>query len=365
MKILHIVEDFSINSGGLRTVIKDLNFFLNQNNHNSSILSSKKEPEDEVFIVETTNAWLYSKKWKTFVNDFHQESKIDVIHIHGVWMYPQYSIAKLCNKLQIPFVLSIHGMYEPWLWKKGTLKKKLYFNLLSKKAFFKASYIHAITPTEQINLNKLFNHNHIIEIPNLIQDNNSHPVIYNQNQEKYILYLGRLDEKKGIDLLLNAFSQLKDEKITLQIAGALNEYKNELDRIILARGIKDKVKFLGQVKRDDKIQLIKNAFVLVAPSHSEVIGMVNLEAGILGTPVITTYQTGLNRLWNENGGTLINPIKEELLEALNKSTSITVEERIKRGQKLQKFVSTHYSWSTRYKDWDDLYRSIIINTIDE
>lgn len=365
MKILHIVEDFSIDSGGLRTVIKDLNFFLNQNNHDSSILTSKKEEDDQVDIISVKNNWLYSKEWAEFVKKNHQKKKIDIVHIHGVWLYPQNRIARLCHKLQVPFILSVHGMYEPWLWNKGVLKKKLYFNLLSKKTFKKASCIHAITPFEKNNLSKLFPNNQIIEIPNLIHSDRITPVSYKGNDEKYILYLGRLDKKKGIDLLINVFAQVKDREITLKIAGSFNDYKIELENLISKNSLKCKVEFLGQIKGEEKIQLIKNAIVLVAPSHSEVIGMVNLEAAILGTPVITTHQTGLNKEWNNNGGKLINPTYDELSEAINESISITANERVKRGKRLQKHVVIHYSWSTRYQDWENLYKSIMITSTDE
>ena len=62
------------------------------------------------------------------------------------------------------------------------------------------------------------------------------------------------------------------------------------------------------------LTLFKNAFVFVAPSHSEVIGMVNLEAAILQTPVITTFQTGLLKDWSKNGGFLIEPTENEILK---------------------------------------------------
>ena len=60
MKILHIVEDFSIKSGGLRTVIKNLDFHLKKLGHDSFILAYDKEKNDDVFVLNATNKWLYS-----------------------------------------------------------------------------------------------------------------------------------------------------------------------------------------------------------------------------------------------------------------------------------------------------------------
>ena len=85
--------------------------------------------------------------------------------------------------------------------------------------------------------------------------------------------------------------------------------------------------------------------------------MVNLEAAILKTPVITTYQTGLDKEWNANGGQLINPDIDELTTALEHALSWSVQEREQNGQKLHLFVRNNYSWEERFKDWLALYAS--------
>ncbi len=358
MKILHVLEDYSVHSGGIRTVLKELNQKLNQANIDSYILSSKKEKDDEIFLVETGKPWLYSKQWAEELNEIYIKNNIDIIHIHGVWMYPQYIAAKFAIQHQIPFLLTPHGMYEPFLWNKSKLKKKIYFNLLSKPVFSKADAIHAITFNEKNNLKKLFQNSNIIEIPNLIDQNNFKEIPPNLN-EKYILFLGRLDPKKGIDLLIKSFSKINNTGWKLKIAGGFTPYKKELEKLVEEYNLADKVEFLGLVTGEVKNQLYANAFVFVAPSHSEVVGMVNLEAAIFKTPVITTYQTGLNPKWNDNGGILINPKIEELINALNKVTNWSIEERIHNGIKLHNFVINNYSWQNRLKDWKALYENIL------
>ena len=357
MKILHIVEDFSLLSGGLRTVIKDLNFELCSDNNKSKILSSKKEESDSIYIVGTNNPWLYSRKWIPELLALQAKYSFDVFHIHGVWTFPQYITAKFCIKKSFPFIISTHGMYEPWLWKKGAFKKKLYFNLLAKNVFKKASFIHAITEGEKNNLQKLFKQNTIVEIPNLIKTIDFSENIPTGIQEKYILYLGRLDKKKGIDILINAFAKISDKKVKLKIAGKKNNYKKELDVLIKKNNLTKRVIFSGLVKNDIKERLIKEAFVLVAPSHSEVIGMVNLEAAIFKIPVITTFQTGINIKWNLNGGRLINPNQNELINALNEVLKWSDKEREINGEKLYKFVVDNYSWEGKFSDWIQLYKS--------
>ena len=120
-----------------------------------------------------------------------------------------------------------------------------------------------------------------------------------------------------------------------------------------------KVQFLGLVTGEEKIKLFKNAYLFVAPSYSEVIGMVNLEAALQKTPVITTFQTGIKKEWDENGGILINPNELELIGALKKALSWTRKERDDCGEKLYSFVKHNYSWEYRLKDWIACYSDII------
>jgi glycosyltransferase involved in cell wall biosynthesis len=362
MNILHVLEDYSLHSGGLRTVVKELNEHLNDyEDVNSYIVSSKKEEEDDVCVVSSSQdkPWLYSKDWKHILEKFIIEKNIELIHIHGVWMFPQHIAAKLAVKNKIPFILTPHGMYEPWLWTKGTLKKKLYFHILSKNLFSKAFRIHAITKDEKNNLKKLFSKSEFVEIPNLIKNKDIHLQNLEVNNEKYILYLGRLHEKKGIDILIKSFSNLEDKNIKLKIAGGLNEYKSKLDALVGQLKLEKRIEFLGLVKGQQKNGLFRNAYVFVAPSFSEVVGMVNLEAALQQTPVITTHQTGLKKEWNENGGVLINPNQDEIIFALEKAINWSLEERNSNGNKLFQFVKKNYSWEYRFIDWLKLYKSTL------
>ena len=358
MNILHVVEDFSFNSGGLRTIIERLNFHLNnQKGFSSFILSSNKEPEDNIEIVNSESRWLFSVNWQKEIIRIVDDKQINCIHIHGVWMYPQYITAKVCVKQNIPFILSPHGMYEPWLWERGTIKKNIYYHFITKKLFRKAKFIHAITPSEKKNLTKYFKGSDFVEIPNLIDDTQVN-LKRESSAKRYILFLGRITKVKGLDILIKAFGQLKNKSFKLIIAGKFSEYKRDLEKMIKEFKLENQILFKGLVTGKEKQSLIQNAFVMVTPSYSEVIGMVNLEGGIQGTPVITTFQTGLDENWSENGGVLIHPNVEELTIALNNVMKWDAEKRDKNGNKLRKFVEEHYSWNSRITDWLQTYKEV-------
>ena len=362
MNILHIVEDYSLKSGGLRTVIKNLDSYLKYSNIESYILSTDKENEDDIEVLETTNSFLYSKGWFPKLDDLVSSKGIDIIHIHGTWTYLNLIAAKFAVKKNIPFILSPHGMYEPWIWNKGKFKKFFYFTFISKKWFEKADYIHTITGIESNSVKSYFKNKNIIEIPNLISFNKNEVFENNLNEltnDKYILYLGRINEKKGIDILIKSLKKIDNKMIKLLITGGFNKYQKQLQQIVEKLGLKERITFVGIVKGDTKTKLISNAWVMIAPSHSEAIGMVNLEAALYKTPSITTFQTGLLNMWSENGGMLINPKVNEVTSALNKALAWSLEERLTKGNSLYNFVKQNYSWESKLIDWINLYKKTL------
>jgi len=102
------------------------------------------------------------------------------------------------------------------------------------------------------------------------------------------------------------------------------------------------------------LQLYRNAWAFCAPSHSEAIGLVNLEAAAAGTPVITTHETGLYD-WEEGGGLLIHPRVEELCRALEQIFSWSESERQERGRTLRRLVERRYSLEAVGPQWQALY----------
>ncbi|AGC76577.1 glycosyltransferase involved in cell wall biosynthesis [Nonlabens dokdonensis] len=345
--LFHITEDISRASGGVRTVVKDL-----KNQFPLSTLLSTVKDKDDVDIIEfkKSGPWLYSPQLKEYLNQIPQKP---IFHLHGVWMHAQYIAAKIAAKRKVPFIVSPHGMYEPWLWKEGALKKKLYFYLLSKSAFAKARYIHAITPDEQKNLQKLFSKTEVVCIPNAIEIEDL--IERDKPHKPYILFLGRIHPKKGIKLLIEVFNSLKALDFDLKIAGPENDHIQELK--LLAKG-NERISFLGAVRGKEKKRLYRNAHVFIAPSYSEVVGMVNLEAAMMATPVITTYQTGLLKEWGQNGGILIDPNQKELKNAIQVVSKWTSKERDAAGKKLREFVINEYSWKVNKPKWEQLYNSM-------
>lgn len=354
-KIYHIAENVSLSSGGIRTILLLLHNYLLENKFDSTIITNFKEDSDDFIEFKTTKPWYYSKETKTYLNSLEKNS---IFHLHGVYAYSQYIAPKKALQSNLPYIVSPHGMLEPWILNKGRLKKQLYLKLILNNILKQATILHAITPLEVDSIFKLTQHKNIIEIPNLIKFDTIPQNLTYSPAEDYFVFVGRIDSKKGIDLIIETISLLEKD-VKLKILGIENEYSLYLKKLVHQLNLNSKIEFLGGIFGNKKFEIISNARALVAPSYSEAIGMVNLEAAACKTPVITTYQTGLQKEWKNNGGYLINPNVEELKKALTESQDWNANERIDRGSLLHNFAYNNYSWEKKGNLWKELYSNII------
>lgn len=86
-----------------------------------------------------------------------------------------------------------------------------------------------------------------------------------------------------------------------RVSGGIRTVINDLN-------ITEKVEIVDFVKSEQNFKLFSQVQAFIAPSFSEVIGMVNLEVAVVETPVLTTYNTGLLKGWNNEGRILIKPV---------------------------------------------------------
>ena len=362
-KIIHVVEEFfDVIASGVTTVVGDMHHQLLNAALQSDIISvtsgqPKNEFEHQSYFKN--GLWRYTN---TLAHQLEEElkSRETIIHTHGIWMYPQFIANILARKHHHPYIVSTHGMLEPWVFNKGRLKKKIYFSLMQKQNIDNASILHAITPIERDNLFAITGKKNIEIIPNFISTGFTENLKLSEktDETRYILFVGRLHPIKGIELLLKAFAKLPDKNIILKIIGPKNDYYLLLKELAKNLAIFHRVEFMGLIKGDEKYRLYRDALAFVAPSYCEMIGMVNLEAGLMSTPVITTFQTGILAGWNEHGGILINPDIEELYHALNSAVSWGDIERNDRGKTLKKYIIDNYSWEKNLHKWVNLYTSI-------
>ncbi|MDB2389808.1 glycosyltransferase [Alphaproteobacteria bacterium] len=380
MKILHVSDDISSVKGGVSSAIKALCEISLKCDLSISVIHTSNEhydlPEQTIDLCcppsRVMNFWKFS--FFLYYTLKKEISKLDpeksIIHVHGVWNAPQYFAIKLAIKYKIPFIVSFYGMLLPWLWINqgliNRIKKTLYWKLFLNNKLKYASKYHAITDDEKHIIEKyLPNKTSIAVVNNFVINNYENKIKHDSIDLNHsILFLGRIHKIKGIELLINGFIEADLPKKWKLIIYGLSENKNYEEYLkiyvnkINCRNLRDRIIFSNPIYGEEKFRLLSQSWVLVAPSYSEAMGLVNLEAATVSLPSITTNNVGLKN-WEEGGGMLVNPNVKEIRDALIRACSWPKDVRILKGIKSREFYENNYSQEKTAKKWANVYESMI------
>lgn len=311
--------------------------------------------------------WRFAPSFAAMCQAAIKRDSISVVHIHGVWMYPQFEAARIAQRLAIPTVLTNHGavqwaMRQPGILKAG--KKRLYLTLMKDRLFRKTTVQHAITQTDRDALYSFFPHPRIEVVPNFVDTQNVDRALRSAaapDTVPYVLFLGRLHPTKAVDILIEAFGRAElpgDWRLIIVGPEVVPPYSDRLRRLIAASPRAGRIEIREPVwDAVAKYRLMRDAWVTVVPSYTEAISLVNLEASACQTPTITTTATGLGD-WTEGGGLLIEPALNPLIAALSEAAHWTDAERTQRGLASRRLIEKRYSAAAVTPLWMDLYKSL-------
>jgi glycosyltransferase involved in cell wall biosynthesis len=177
---------------------------------------------------------------------------------------------------------------------------------------------------------------------------------------KYLLFLGRLTPRKGVDVLLKALAQVPaDGSVQLVVAGD-GDILGNLQVLANQLGIAERVRFVGKVLGQKKVFLFQNALASIVPSRTwEAFGLVVLESYAAGTPVIASNLPGLaDNVQPQRTGFLVAPeAPEELARRLKQALA-----QPKRMREMGEFARTivgQYAWEHIAQQHVSLYERLI------
>jgi len=181
----------------------------------------------------------------------------------------------------------------------------------------------------------------------------------NKISEKIIFGgLGRLAPEKNWPTLLRAIAIMKNKNIECLIGGS-GEMESELKTLVLDLGLKKQVIFLGLVSDVPAFMSRLDFFVL--PSQREAFGIVLIEAGALGLPVIAAAVGGIVEVIKDNEtGFLFNPRSTaDLAEKLDYVVDNIASAEIKNlGLNLQNFVRDNFDIKSIAVKYENLYKEL-------
>lgn len=322
MKILQIVPVFypAFKFGGPSVSIYIMNKALIRKGLNIDVITTTAGLENKNY--KTKNDWenldgMRVKYLPYYFKDFYGFSpylfievlkltkEYDLVHNILVWNFPILAGCLASSLHNKPCIITTSGVFYPEAirMRSENLKKLFYFFFL--KNYVEKTNLHFATMDEKSNMADFVNiSGQSFIIPNGV-DLNEYKNLPSKGSfkkkfsflqdKKYILFLGRICFKKGLDLLVNSFSKLvKDyNDLFLVVAGPNDEnYKSVIENKLKELGILDKVFFPGILYGKDKLSAFVDAELFVLSSYSENFALAAIEAMACYTPVIISNKVG-------------------------------------------------------------------------
>ena len=224
----------------------------------------------------------FRKKLKEIYSDY------DVIHIHGHGRFTSlYALWFLKNKK--PVIYTAHGFFHT---SKFSLAKKFYDYLF--KSLKTNAFCTAITPLEKESYASLgISKDKIIYLPNWVdlkKLKRVSPKKYFENNFPTILHVGRIQENKGLPLVLES---IKNLDVNFLVAGRDVGYVDKMKKEISKLNLSSKVKYLDSPSDKERNVAYSSADVFILFSEWEALGLVVLEAMAFGLPVVVSDRGGL------------------------------------------------------------------------
>ncbi len=285
-------------------------------------------------------------------------SNPDILHIHGLWMYPSVAATRWSGPHK-PYVVSPHGMLDPWALNNSRWKKRISAALYERRHLRGASCLHALNIAEAEAIRAYGLKNPICIIPNGIEL----PEVPKQRTGQpthTLLYLGRLHPKKGLPNLLEAWSLVHKEadesRWRLAIAGwDQNGHQRDLEALSARLKIESTVSFVGPKFGESKTACFGEASAFILPSLSEGLPMVVLEAWSWGLPVLMTPRCNLPEGEAAGAALMMDVDADSIAATLRRLFSMCDLNCETMGVNGRRLVEERFQWPQIAKQMADVY----------
>lgn len=379
MKIGILVSSTSRNAGGLLEAVSKLTLhtlqppqyqvatFSLQDTNTQRDLAAWNNLEVFNFPTVPPHAFGYAPKLLGAL----LRRNIDIVHVHGIWMYPQLACWLWAKHQNKPYVVSPHGMLDPWAIKHSRWKKMPAELLYSNAQLKGAACIHALCISEAQSVRAYGLRNPICVIPNGI-DLPAATTLGDPpwrsalpSESRVLFYLGRLHPKKGLSQLFHAWAAVRRsdrpaDTWHLVIAGWDQDgHELELKKLAQQLGIQDSTHFIGPQFDAAKHACYRHADACVLPSFSEGLPMTILEAWSYALPVLMTPECNLPEGFSAGAALRIENSPESIAAGLSQLFSMDESERQAIGARGLDLVKRQFQWEKIAQDMRDVYAWIL------
>ena len=387
MKILWVTPYLGKSYGGTSKVVTEIASELGSIGCKIDIITTNADDKNVLRVPLNNWIGLYNYRLRYF-SCWHRRDLIfsftllkwlyqnirqyDLVHTNTIFSPLISAVHGICQLKNIPYIATPHGMLEPWALSYKAGKKRYYYQFIEKPLLKQARVIQSLATLEAERIRHLgFDRN--VTIPNGIhrRDYQTLPdaeLFFRQFShtcgKRLILFLGRIDPKKGLDLLAPAFARAYRQfpNIHLIVAGpdSIN-FMPTAEQYFIDAGCREGVTFTGMLQGNLKLAALAAATIYVAPSYSEGFSMSVLEGMASSLPCIITTGCNFPEAAEAKVASVVDINSDAIALALIECLQQPQEAKAM-GIQARQFIFDRYTWDIAAQKLVSVYNSSFITT---
>ncbi len=380
MRILHVVVDFIAGNylGGVSKVVYELSVQQAGMGHQVTVFTPQTRQGispvalPDGITVQTTQSMQMGTVQQCLNALVPQH---DVAHGHNTFHSLNRQLARASRDNRVPLFFHVHGALDPVIVNANSrkaLKKHLYIRLVERRNLNLAQGIFALTSLEkkQIRSWRIWPRIHVVpngtrgfDAPTAAEVNEFKSRFPAIAEGQMILYLGRIDPKKGLDVLLNSFQTISAEfpRSVLALAGDREEappYTRQLDEQIQSLGLQNRVVWMGFLDEAKKRNALAMAQVFSHVTMSEGMPMSVLEAMAAGLPTIISPGCYMDKAIQSRAVLLADYNAPALAAQLSNLLNYP-DLRAELRNNAQQHIADNHDWSVITEQINRVYEDVI------
>jgi glycosyltransferase involved in cell wall biosynthesis len=388
LKILHVISSISEKHGGPSKACVEMANALAARGHHVDIFTTDQDGVDArlnvplgvpvrtglvditYFKADLLGVWpAASFGLAAALRDRLRE--YDLVETHALYLAHGLAVGHYARRYGVPYVVRPCGVLDPFVFRRGRPKKAIAEFLFESRNLMRAAGVH-FTADEEMSLAKsVINIGHGFVVPlglNTEEYDRPHdPGLVVQTYpelkgKRIVLFLSRINFKKGLDILVPAFAKAARERpdVHLVLAGPDNEgFADKVRGWVSEQGMDGRVTFTGMIRGDLKLAMLREAEMFVLSSYSENFGISVVEAMAAGLPVVISDKINIHtEVANARAGLVCDTDPDQVGDAIAK----LLDDGVLRAQMSangKQLVATAYSWAGVAEQLEQVYRGFI------
>jgi glycosyltransferase involved in cell wall biosynthesis len=345
VKILHVIPSIGPLRGGPSFVIRTMSEGLAARGCQVDVATTDdngrerlRVPLDRPVSENAVRYWYFPRQTRFYTVSWplsrwlkKNTPAYDLVHIHALFSFGVLAAAWWAHRCGVPYVVRPLGTLNRWgIENRRPWLKQASLRLIEGRILSAAAAVHYTSEEEREEASAVVSGVRPIVIPNPVNFQfdggrtkgclrSRYPAL---DGKRIILFLSRLDPKKGLDLLLAAFARLRARTpdVALVLGGSGEErFVAQLRRQARELGIEADVLWAGFLEKDDKKAALADADLFALPSYSENFGVAAVEAMAAGLPLVVSDCVAIHREIAAAGAGLVVSCREDsLADALSR-----------------------------------------------